>query len=208
MLSPAASSSAAMSAAISAPAAPPPCLPILALAVAQPKHVGRGVGRVGHDVGDRGLLALVKRGAGDLVAETLGALEQGADDLGDGTASLHASAKSGWVAIQLSTVRGRRRRSWPKPRWWRRAGNRYGRVRNTRVCRASVVRGWPSVDPLRVSVDRDRPQHCSGTSSAFLDDGLFVHRKGRTFLAHRSWMSRCSHCMQFASELLACRRAQ
>jgi hypothetical protein len=30
----------------------------------------------------------------------------------------------------------------------RRAGNNYGRVRSTRVCRASVVRGWASVDPL------------------------------------------------------------
>jgi hypothetical protein len=47
----------------------------------------------------------------------------------------------------------------------RRAGNSYGRVRNTPICRASVVRGWPSVDPLRVSVDRHTPQHCSVLST-------------------------------------------
>ena len=41
-------------------------------------------------------------------------------------------------------------------------------LRAGEIARASGVRAWPSADPLRVSVGRDRPQYCSGASSTFL----------------------------------------
>ncbi len=74
-----------------------PRLPVLALAVAQPEHAGLGVGRIGHGVGDRLLVAAIVRGAGDLVAEPLGALEQGTDDhaIGDGAAAIHRVGEVG-----------------------------------------------------------------------------------------------------------------
>ena len=52
-------------------------------------------------------------------------------------------------------------------------------LRAGEIARASGVRAWPSADPLRVSVGRDRPQYCQ--ERQVLADGLFVHRKGRTF---------------------------
>jgi hypothetical protein len=121
-----------------------PRLLVFALAVAQPEHAGLGVGRVGHRVGDLVLLAPVERGAGDLVAETLGPLEQGADDyaVGDSAAAIHRVGEVGMGGDPVvDGAGGRRRRSRLKPRWWRRAGNSYGQVRNNRVCKCRLSGG-------------------------------------------------------------------
>ena len=76
-----------------------------------------------------------------------------------------------------------------------------GRVRRSSGLQSVRLSGeWASVDPLRVSVDRDKPQHCSGTSSAFSTTDFLYTAKDELFFG---LIVVGSHCQQSASELLA-----